>query len=212
MGRFGANPQAFFDSVYEGAAPWDIGGPQPDMVSLLTDLPPLDPILDVGCGSGDLSVYLARLGHQVVGIDFVQRAIDQANRKRASLPAAIARMLTFRVANAARPAAMDGRYGAVIDSGFLHLLEPDESTDYLADVATVLTSPGRLFLHEFAVEFPIANAPRAVTDAELRARFMAPGWRILEIRSGQFHSAVAPPVPAILACVERVDGLPAPHA
>jgi SAM-dependent methyltransferase len=35
-------------------------------------------VLDVGCGVGSLSLYLAKLGHQVTGIDLSQRAIKIA--------------------------------------------------------------------------------------------------------------------------------------
>ena len=35
MSRFGPDPLAFFEAVYEDPAPWDIGAPQPAMVALL---------------------------------------------------------------------------------------------------------------------------------------------------------------------------------
>jgi hypothetical protein len=37
------------------------------MIALLARFPPTGPMLDVGCGSGDLSMYLAQLGYQVLG-------------------------------------------------------------------------------------------------------------------------------------------------
>ena len=78
MSRFGPDPRSFFDSVYNQTPPWDVGGPQPAMSALLAEYPPLNPILDVGCGSGDLAISLAQLGHQVIGVDFVQAAVAQA--------------------------------------------------------------------------------------------------------------------------------------
>ncbi len=38
-------------------------------------------VLDVGCGTGSLSVILAELGHQVVGIDFASAMIEIARQK-----------------------------------------------------------------------------------------------------------------------------------
>jgi hypothetical protein len=93
----------------------------------------------------------------------------------------------------------------VFDSGFLHLLDAEESGRFIADVASLLARGDRYYVHAFAVEFPVANSPRAVTQDELRARFSeSAGWRILEVRAAEFRNAVAPPVPAIAACIERL--------
>lgn len=204
LSRFGPDPQAFFNSIYQGAAPWEIGGPQPAMATLVEQFPPRDPILDVGCASGDLAIHLARLGHAVLGVDFVQSTIEQANAKRSALPGDVASLLTFRVGDAGRPSAF-GRFGSVFDSGFLHLLDDEETDGFVDELSLVLASGGRLYLHEFAVEFPIANVPRAVTERELRERFTeSSGWRVLHIGQVVFLNTVAAPTPAISACIERL--------
>jgi hypothetical protein len=51
----------------------------------------------------------------------------------------------------------------------------------------------------------VPNVPRQIKADELQARFTADkGWRIKEIHSVEFLSRVAPPVPAICACIERL--------
>jgi 2-polyprenyl-3-methyl-5-hydroxy-6-metoxy-1,4-benzoquinol methylase len=56
-------------------------------------------ILDVGCGTGSLSVVLAALGHSVTGIDLSPAMVAQAETKaRAS-----GQRVPFRVMNAANP-------------------------------------------------------------------------------------------------------------
>ena len=98
-----------------------------------------------------------------------------------------------------------GRFGSVFDSGFLHLLDEEESDRFIDDLASALVPGGRYYLHEFAVEFPVENVPRAVTEVELRTRFSeASGWRILDVGPAEFHSTAAPPVAAIVACIERL--------
>ena len=62
MNRFGSDPRAFFDSVSQDVPPWDIGGPQPAMAELLKEIPPTGLALDVGCGSGDLAIFLGEKG------------------------------------------------------------------------------------------------------------------------------------------------------
>lgn len=202
MPRFGSDPHEFFEGVYREAAPWDIGAPQPAMAALLDDYPPEGPALDVGCGSGDLALHLAARGLETLGIDFVEEAITQANAKRRAASTQLRDRLTFRVANALAPTALGISVGTVVDSGFYHLFEPAECRDYVSELASTLRRGGRLYLHEFAIGFPGPNLPREVTEEELREQFAAPHWRVVDIRSGEFSSRVAP-VPGILACIER---------
>ncbi len=207
MSRFGPAPLAFFEAVYTNPAPWDIGAVQPDMAALLADYPPEGTVLDVGCGSGDLAIHVAELGLPALGVDFVDEAIAQALAKRDALPPDVAARLDFRVADALHPSRLGPPFGAVVDSGFFHLFTPEAGDAYIEDLARAIRPGGRLYLHAFAVEFPIPNVPRAVTEAEVRERFVPErGWRVLDVRAGGFLSRVAPdPTPATLACVERVE-------
>lgn len=210
MSRFGTDPLAFFNSVYDQTPPWEIGGSQPAMSALLEKFPPADPILDVGCGSGDLAIYLAQLGHRVVGIDFVEVAIQQAKEKARSLPSDVARLIDFQVADALKPSLLQQGFGSIVDSGFFHLFDPAQCAAYIDELALALHPDGRFYLHAFAIDFSIPNVPRHVTAEELRSSFtLAMGWRILDIQSVEFLSRVAPPVPAISACIQRVTVQPA---
>lgn len=205
MSRFGSDPLAFFEAVYLEPAPWDIGRPQPAMVALVTEYPPEGPVLDVGCGSGDLAIHIAKAGLPALGVDFVEEAITQARAKMDALPPDVSGRLDFRVADALRPSLLGQSFGAVVDSGFYHLFDPDQCERFVDDLALALRPGGRYYLHEFAVDFPVPNVPREVTETELRERFTPErGWRVLTIRSGEFLSQVAP-VPATLACIERVE-------
>ncbi|NTU81776.1 MAG: methyltransferase domain-containing protein [Chloroflexales bacterium] len=204
MSRFGPDPQAFFDAVYRQTPPWDIGGPQPALETLLDEFPPSGPVLDVGCGSGDHAIALARRGVEVLGVDIVEAAITQANTKAAALTPELAERLQFQVADALRPAQLGRQFGAVVDSGFLHLFEPEVADQFAAELASSLRPGGRYYLLAFAVQFDIPNVPRAVSEQELRARFTDErGWRILVLREALFQNRVAA-TPAICACIERM--------
>ena len=205
MSRFGLDPLAFFNSVYHNVPPWDIGGPQPAMSALLKEYPPMNPVLDVGCGSGDLAIHLAELGHQAIGVDFVEAAITHAQKKVDTLPPEVARLLKFQVADALKPSLLDQKFGAVVDSGFYHLFNPDQCDRYIDDLALALLPGGRFYLHAFAIEFSIPNVPRQINAEELQTSFTSEkGWRILDIRAAEFLNRVGPPAPAICACIERL--------
>jgi SAM-dependent methyltransferase len=205
LGRFGDDPHDFFRYVYSDVAPWDVGGPQPDMARMLDEHPPADPILDLGSATGDLAIFLAGRGHEVVGLEFVKSAAEEARAKAAALPAEVSARLRFEVGDATRPSALGVKFGAILDSGFIHLLDEQETDAFVADLREALAPGGRYYLHEFAIEFPIANVPRAITEEEIRARFSeSASWRVLEVRPAEFHNRVAQPTPAIIACIERL--------
>jgi SAM-dependent methyltransferase len=205
MGRFGDDPLAFFDRVYSDVAPWDVGRVQPDMARMLEDRPPADPVLDLGSATGDLAIGLALQGHSVVGLEFVQAAVDQAREKAAALPSEVAARLRFELGDATRPSALGISFGAVLDSGFVHLLDPRETELFVADLRMALMPGGRYYLHEFAIEFAMEHVPRAITEEEIHARFTPDaGWRVVEVRPATFLNRVAQPTPAIVACVERL--------
>ncbi len=205
MSRFGSDPHSFFDSIYTDVAPWEVGRAQPDMARLLEDYPPADPVLDLGSATGDLAIHLAKIGHRVVGLEFVEAAVRQAVHKASSLPQEVRDRLAFELGDATQPSALGIAFGAVVDSGFMHLLDPQETDRLVQDLRESLLPEGRYYLHEFAIEFPIENVPRAVSEREIRSRF-APesGWRVIEVREATFLNRVAQPTPAIVACVERL--------
>jgi SAM-dependent methyltransferase len=194
----------FFDSVYRETPPWDVGEAQPAILAILDKYPPESPVLDVGCGSGDLAIELARRGARVLGIDVVQAAVEQARERAGALPPEAARLVEFRVADALRPTRLGERFGAVVDSGFFHVLEQDQRDRFAEELAATLWPGGRYYLLAFAVEFPMPNTPLKVGEDELRARFSAEkGWRVLAMRPAEFLSRFAP-VPAVAACIERL--------
>ena len=99
-----------------GTAPWDIGRPQPAFISLATSQQIRDPVLDVGCGTGENVLYIAGLGFDVTGVDSARAAIETAREKakRRNVRA------NFRVVDALDLACLGTTFETVIDSGLFH--------------------------------------------------------------------------------------------
>ena len=77
----------FFRAAYlVGFKPWDSGVPPPQLVAVVEGSDALLPqkALDLGCGTGTNSIYMARHGWDVTGIDFVPRAVSIAPDKIAA--------------------------------------------------------------------------------------------------------------------------------
>lgn len=204
MSRFGDNPLIFFESVYQETAPWDIGAPQPALMELIKKYPPKSMILDAGCGTGDTAIALAEMGHQILGIDFVDSAIDQAKQKQKKLKTEIASNIEFIKEDLFQIRNLNRKFGSVIDSGFYHLFDKKQGNEYLQNIASVMESGGILYMLEFAIEFDIPNGPRTVTEEEIKHSLsQGNGWKILEIRHVQFENKISP-VPAIAVCAQRI--------
>lgn len=194
----------FFDSAYKNTAPWDIGQPQPALLELLDEIEPLDPILDVGAGTGHLTLWLAEKGFSVIGIDNSEVAISQAQAKLGKSNASISQQVEFRVGDALHPTLIPEAVKSVVDSGFFHVFGPDDRRVFVQELAEKIPAGGRYYLLGFAIQSPIPNAPRKVSPDELKGLFsLKNGWQILILRQAQFHT-VGGNVPAIACCVERI--------
>ncbi len=196
-----------FNSAYGSTTPpWDIGQPQPALLALLDEFPASGPALDVGCGTGQHVFALAQRGLPVLGVDQAETAIARAKAQADSLPDEVKHLIEFQVGDALHPTALQKQFMTVVDSGFLHLFGPEERDQFVQELAGTIPNGGRYYLLGFGFDSPMPNAPRKVTESEIRERF-APerGWRILALRQAQFQLHRAPgAVPAIAACVERI--------
>ena len=68
-----------FSAYYADRPPWDIGRPQSAFVAAADAI--RGRVLDLGCGTGDLAIWLAEQGRIVTGVDFLAAPLAQARAK-----------------------------------------------------------------------------------------------------------------------------------
>ena len=71
-----------------GFTPWD-GHPIAQNLQDLVENCRAGKALDLGCGTGDSSIYLAQHGWQVTGVDYVPTALEKARVKAAATKASV---------------------------------------------------------------------------------------------------------------------------
>ena len=167
-----------FEAMYAGQAPWDIGRPQKPFLDVADRI--TGSLLDAGCGTGENALYLARRGHKVTGIDFLEEPIQRAKRKAAERGLSA----TFLVMDALALKDLSEVFDSVIDSGLFHVFSDQDRRPYVEGLATVLKPGGKLFLMCFSDEEPGTQGPRRVSRQELHDAF-GQGWAIESIEPVQ---------------------------
>lgn len=188
-----------FEQAYTtGTPPWEIGRAQPEILELEEAGAFADPVLDVGCGTGDNAIALADRGHEVWGIDAAPTAIERARAKAGD------RRIELRVHDALDLGALGRRFASAFDSGVFHTFDDADRARFPASLGAAL-EPGAVYhLLCFSEHEPPGWGPRRVTQAEIRATF-TDGWRVEDIREGRFATNLPdrPRIRAWLATIVR---------
>mgnify|MGYP005849553971 CR=1 FL=1 len=166
-----------FQSAYSSGEPppWDSGVVPPEVRALVESDAPLKPghALDVGCGTGVSSVYLAASGWQVTGVDWVEAALEQARARAqaAGLPPDNPRFLR---ADAGSPHFLPGHSPLALwlDIGCLHGFSPAGQQQYAAHAARLVAPGGTLLLYAFGPT-ALDGQPAGLAQADVEALFGA---------------------------------------
>lgn len=188
----------YYQSAYSGATgygnrpPWDTGEPQKTFVELAESGLIRGEVLDIGCGTGEIALFLARQGLGVTGVDLQEPAIGAA-RKRAAEAGSAARFEVGSVFDLSRYAQS---FDTVVDCGLFHVLPKDTHTSYTASVHGALKPGGRAYLLEMSpegravVKSHFASVPGAaqarrlfdpLTEEDMRNPF-GEGWTVESVR------------------------------
>jgi ubiquinone/menaquinone biosynthesis C-methylase UbiE len=175
-----ASKHTLFRVFYRlGFTPWD-GHPLAqslrDLIEGAGDAPalPAGSALELGCGTGDTAIYLARQGWKVTAVDFVPKALDKA-RAKADTAGISVNFVRADVTQLSQAGIGTG-FELIVDNGCLHNMSDGDRDAYAREVSAVAAPEARLLI----VAFPPGGrfGVRGVEPAEMERRF-TPAWRLL---------------------------------
>ncbi|MBI2623786.1 MAG: class I SAM-dependent methyltransferase [Candidatus Liptonbacteria bacterium] len=127
-----------------GTLPWEIVAPPQELAAALQrGNIPKGEALDVGCGTGNYSIYLTTRGFEVTGIDFSENALavakNRAHQKGINIK--------FVLADANNLAGtLNEKYDFIFDYSLLHHIADDDVQKYAAQFPSLLKPNGVLLL------------------------------------------------------------------
>ena len=169
-----------FNLWYYFNPPWDTGITPPEVIEAVEGPNALMPgrALDLGCGTGTNSLYLARHGWQVVGVDLAATAIRQARRKAKKAGLSV----EFHTADVTRLDFLQPPFDLALDIGCFHALDAEGWTRYRDQLGRLLGLGACFMLYAFG--------PRrgrlmdmGITPDEVR-RLFEPDFEVLRVDGG----------------------------
>ncbi len=188
-------------SYHGGAAPWDIGKPQPAIVRVAAPVGLAGPVLDAGCGTGENALHIAALGLPVLGVDVAETALAIARQKAEERGVEV----EFAAADAFHLERLGRTFATVLDCGLFHTCDGDERLAYVASLASVTERGATVYVLCFSNQGSDVG-PHQVSEDTLRAAFdPGSGWTIASIEPERiltrFHGDDG--APAWLATIRR---------
>ena len=135
----------------QGNVLWDVSpelAAKIDMARFKNHINPALPLLDLGCGNGRQTRFLAQQVSQVIGVDVSAAAIALARQETIHQP-----NLTFRVLDATDPAEAKALHDKISDMnvyirGVVHVIQKRDRPNFVASLSTLLGTKGVLYQTE----------------------------------------------------------------
>ena len=173
------------DRYRDGNLPWDTGRPSSELQRVIArNLIQPCRALELGCGTGTNSVWLAQQGFEVSGIDLAPLAVKRAE-KHAHAGGVTAH---FVVGDMLRLPDLDGSFAFFFDRGCYHAVRRDAPGQYALAVARQLASGGRGLILASNAREPHDPGPPVVTEEQIRDE-LGGTFQLLALHEFQFDEA-----------------------
>lgn len=151
--------------------------PDRGLVELVEGASALPPgrALDLGCSSGRNTLYLARHGWEVTGVEIA--AYDLSLARRSALEAGLSPTLVAGDVTKLEELSIGDGYTLLYDGGCLHMI-PERRRDAYARGVTAVAAPGAILVLVGFGRHPTGEI--GVTAEELTARL--PGWKLVDVQ------------------------------
>jgi 2-polyprenyl-3-methyl-5-hydroxy-6-metoxy-1,4-benzoquinol methylase len=182
----------------EKDTPWDRGEVNPNIRDFISRIAfPGAEVIEVGCGTGTHSVWMASCGLQVTGIDIAPFAIEKA-RKRAN-DAGVS--CNFIAGDFFQAGVEESRYDAALDLGCFHVFdEPRQRLEFARKLSRLL-KPGALWLTLVAnADVPPRESGPPVRSAADIVYAVEPWFEILSLQVNPYESM---PYKFWVACMQN---------
>jgi len=183
-----------------GDLPWDTGCPDTYLVQMVSRWPICRGlVLDIGCGTGTNSIWLAQQGFDVIGLDLSAEAIAIATKRAAeqgvSCRFTSSDFLDFEVE--------DWACFFLFDRGCFHSMPDEEARRAFAARAADVLSPGGLWLSMIGnIDDPLQDQGPPKLSARQIATLLEPFFEILNLQSCMIESRRGEP-PRFWQCLLR---------
>jgi len=137
-----------WDAMYEHtpeSIPWEIESPPAELAEAVESqiVAPHARVLDVGAGSGNYSIWLARQGFRVTGVEFSKKAVDIAKERAIQRGVSV----DFVRADARKlNEVFQEPFDFIFDYSLLHHIAPADVEAYAAQFPKILAPEGKLLL------------------------------------------------------------------
>jgi SAM-dependent methyltransferase len=177
------------DRYRDGNLPWDTGQPSSELKRVLSQNA-IQPrrALEIGCGTGANSVWLAEQGFDVTGVDVAPLAVEQA-QKRALAAGVQAR---FAVADVLMLPDLEEPFSFFFDRGCYHAVRRTAPQHYAPAVARQLARAARGLILAGNAREPHDPGPPVVTEQQLREE-LGSVFEILDLHEFLFDEAPGVP-------------------
>ena len=172
--------QVLYELMYRISKPgWDDSNVPPQVAHLASHSGKTRKAIDLGCGTGTHSIYLAQQGYSVVGVDISPTAIRRAQQKTAQAEV----KPEFVVHEVTSLDFLGGPFDIALDVGCFHGLNVAGQARYAAEITRLLQS-GSSFLLWGMDDRPLGLG---LLSPDLVEKIFRPGFKLSQVEPSQMH-------------------------